>query len=56
MRRRLLIGFVAPLVIGTERSNPGVYVVSAVVPPGGVGSIKVGHGESTSPVANPHHG
>ncbi len=34
----------------------GVYVVSAIVPPGGVGSITVGHGASVFPVTNPYHG
>ena len=43
----------------TTYANPnghGVYVVSAIVPPGGVGSITVGRGESTFPVTNPYHG
>jgi hypothetical protein len=40
-------------------ANPdarGTYVVSAIVPAGGVGSITVGHGASVYPVTNPHHG
>jgi hypothetical protein len=40
-------------------SNPdarGTYVVDAIVPAGGVGSITVGHGASVYPVTNPYHG
>jgi hypothetical protein len=40
-------------------ANPnehGVYLVSAVVPAGGVGSITVGHGAATFPLTNPYHG
>ena len=43
----------------TTYANPngrGAYVVSAIVPPGGVGSITVGHGASLFPVTNPYHG
>ena len=43
----------------TTYANPnrdGLYVVSATVPPGGVGSITVGRGGSTFPVTNPYHG
>jgi hypothetical protein len=43
----------------TTYANPddhGVYLVSAVVPPGGVGTITVGHGSSVFPVTNPYHG
>jgi hypothetical protein len=43
----------------TTYANPngsGVYVVNAIVPPGGVGSITVGQGKSTFPVTNPYHG
>ncbi len=43
----------------TTYANPngrGVYLVSALVPPGGVGSITVGHGGSLFPVTNPYHG
>jgi hypothetical protein len=42
----------------TTYANPnaqGMYVVSAVVPAGGVGSITVGHGASMYPVTNPYH-
>jgi hypothetical protein len=42
----------------TTYANPnghGVYLVSAIVPPGGVGSITVGHGGSVFPITNPHH-
>ena len=34
----------------------GVYLVSAIVPPGGVGTIAVGHGASAFPLTNPYHG
>ena len=34
----------------------GTYVVSAIVPAGGVGTIRVGHGASVYPVTNPYHG
>ena len=40
-------------------ANPnarGSYVVNAIVPAGGVGSITVGHGASVYPVTNPYHG
>lgn len=37
-------------------NHDGVYVVSAIVPPGGVGSITVGQGRSTYPLTNPYHG
>jgi hypothetical protein len=40
-------------------ANPnarGTYVVNAIVPAGGVGSITVGHGASVYPVTNPYHG
>jgi hypothetical protein len=40
-------------------ANPndhGVYLVSALVPPGGVGTITVGRGASVFPVTNPYHG
>jgi hypothetical protein len=40
-------------------ANPddhGTYLASALVPPGGVGSITVGHGASVFPVTNPYHG
>jgi hypothetical protein len=43
----------------TTYANPngrGAYIVSALVPPGGVGSITVGHGASAFPVTNPYHG
>ena len=43
----------------TTYANPdarGVYLVSAIVPPGGVGTIAVGHGGSVFPVTNPYHG
>jgi hypothetical protein len=43
----------------TTCANPNghdVYVVSAIVPPGGVGSITVGHGTSVFPITNPYHG
>jgi hypothetical protein len=43
----------------TAYANPnsnGIYVVEAVVPPGGVGSVTVGRGSSTFPVTNPYHG
>jgi hypothetical protein len=42
----------------TMYANPdghGVYVARALVPPGGVGSITVGHGGSVFPVTNPYH-
>jgi hypothetical protein len=40
-------------------ANPnarGTYLVDAIVPPGGVGSITVGHGATVYPVTNPYHG
>ena len=40
-------------------ANPnarGTYVVNAIVPAGGVGTIRVGHGASVYPVTNPYHG
>jgi hypothetical protein len=40
-------------------ANPnaqGTYLVSALVPPGGVGSISLGHGGSVYAVTNPYHG
>jgi hypothetical protein len=43
----------------TTYANPnghGVYLVSAIVPPGGVGSITVGHDASVFPLTNPYHG
>ena len=43
----------------TTYANPnrhGIYIVNAIVPPGGVGSITVGHGASVFPVTNPYHG
>jgi hypothetical protein len=43
----------------TTYANPnarGVYLVSAIVPAGGVGTIAVGHGASEFPVTNPYHG
>jgi hypothetical protein len=43
----------------TTYANPngkGAYIVSAIVPRGGVGSITVGHGASVFPVTNPYHG
>ena len=43
----------------TTYANPdarGVYLVSAIVPPGGLGTIAVGHGASEIPVTNPNHG
>jgi hypothetical protein len=43
----------------TTYANPnaaGGYVVSALVPPGGVGSITVGHGGSLFPLTNPYRG
>lgn len=42
----------------TTYANPGadgVYVVRAIVPAGGVGSINLGHGGSTFPITNPYH-
>lgn len=42
----------------TTYANPnghGAYAVSAIVPPGGVGSITVGHGASVFPLTNPYH-
>jgi hypothetical protein len=36
-------------------SGHGTYLVSAIVPAGGVGSITVGHGTSVFPVTNPYH-
>jgi hypothetical protein len=39
-------------------ANPndrGIYAVSALVPPGGVGSITLGRGASVFPVTNPYH-
>jgi hypothetical protein len=43
----------------TTYANPnrdGLYVVDAIVPAGGVGSITVGHGSSTFALTNPYHG
>jgi hypothetical protein len=43
----------------TTYANPnahGAYAVNAIVPPGGVGSITVGHGASVFPLTNPYHG
>jgi hypothetical protein len=43
----------------TTYANPdahGVYLVSAIVPLGGVGTIAVGHGASEYPLTNPYHG
>jgi hypothetical protein len=43
----------------TTYANPndqGIYVVNALVPPGGVGTITVGRGASVFPVTNPYHG
>jgi hypothetical protein len=40
-------------------ANPntrGTYVVNAIVPAGGVGSVTVGHGASVYPVTNPFQG
>jgi hypothetical protein len=37
-------------------NHEGVYLASAVVPAGGVGSIAVGRGRSTFPLTNPYHG
>jgi hypothetical protein len=37
-------------------SGKGTYLVSAMVPPGGVGSITVGHAGAVYPVTNPYHG
>jgi hypothetical protein len=34
----------------------GVYLVNALVPPGGIGTIKVGHGTTIFPITNPYHG
>jgi hypothetical protein len=39
-------------------ANPdshGSYLVSALVPPGGVGSITVGHDRTVYPLTNPYH-
>jgi hypothetical protein len=43
----------------TAYANPnghGTYLVSAIVPAGGVGSITVGQGASVFPLTNPYHG
>src|SRR6476661_4297857 len=42
----------------TTYANPnsqGAYLVRAIVPAGGVGTITVGHGRSVFPVTNPYH-
>jgi hypothetical protein len=42
----------------TTYANPdahGVYLVKAIVPPGGVGTIVVGQGASEFPLTNPYH-
>jgi hypothetical protein len=42
----------------TAYANPnghGTYLVSGIVPAGGVGSITFGHGASVFPVTNPYH-
>jgi hypothetical protein len=43
----------------TTYANPnsqGAYLVRAIVPAGGVGTITVGHDRSVFPVTNPYHG
>jgi hypothetical protein len=45
--------------VTTTYANPnahGLYLVNAIVPAGGVGTITVGHGASEFPVTNPYHG
>ena len=43
-------------IIYADPNAHGTYLVNAIVPAGGVGSITVGHGASVYPVTNPYHG
>jgi hypothetical protein len=39
-----------------DPNGHGTYLVNAIVPAGGVGTITVGHGASVYPVTNPYRG